>query len=40
MIYLLRHAETEWNYEMRKQGLDDSPLTVTGRSQAVAYGKV
>lgn len=40
MIYLLRHAETEWNYEMRKQGLDDSPLTVTGRGQAVAYGKV
>ncbi len=40
MIYLLRHAETEWNYQMRKQGLDDSPLTVTGRNQAVAYGKV
>jgi len=40
MIYLLRHAETEWNYQLRKQGRDDSPLTITGRSQAVAYGKV
>ncbi|MGI9290576.1 MAG: histidine phosphatase family protein [Gammaproteobacteria bacterium] len=40
MIYLLRHAETEWNFQMRKQGLDDSPLTVTGRNQALAYGKV
>ena len=40
MIYLLRHAETEWNYQMRKQGLDDSPLTMAGRDQALAYGRV
>jgi len=37
MIYLVRHAETEWNFQMRKQGLDDSPLTRLGRSQAEQY---
>ena len=39
MIYLLRHAQTLWNYEMRKQGLNDSPLTPTGQRQALAYGR-
>lgn len=38
MIYLLRHAETEWNFQLRKQGLDDSPLTEKGIEQAEAYG--
>lgn len=38
MIYLLRHAETLWNAQFRKQGLDDSPLTRLGLSQARAYG--
>ena len=38
MIYLLRHAETEWNFQLRKQGLDDSPLTDRGRIQAEKYG--
>ncbi len=38
MIYLLRHAETEWNAQQRKQGLDDSPLTSTGQAQAKAFG--
>ncbi len=40
MIYLMRHAETQWNFEMRKQGLDDSPLTDKGRKQAAGYGRV
>lgn len=38
MIYLLRHAETEWNFQLRKQGLDDSPLTRRGLHQAESYG--
>jgi len=37
MIYLVRHAETEWNFQRRKQGLDDSSLTTLGRSQAEGY---
>ncbi len=40
MIYLLRHAETLWNFQLRKQGLDDSPLTETGVRQARAYAGV
>ena len=39
-IYLLRHGETVWNAERRKQGLDDSPLTKLGGRQAKAYAKV
>lgn len=35
-IYLLRHGETEWNKEGRKQGRGDSPLTALGRNQALA----
>lgn len=38
MIYLIRHAETLWNSQCRKQGLDDSPLTALGLAQAKAYG--
>ncbi len=34
MMYLLRHAETQWNSEWRKQGLNDSPLTDRGQWQA------
>ena len=40
MIYLLRHAETQWNHELRKQGLDDSPLTRNGEWQARTYATV
>jgi len=40
MIYLLRHAETQWNHELRKQGRDDSPLTRTGQWQARTYAAV
>jgi len=39
MIYLVRHAETEWNFQLRKQGLDDSPLTTRGRRQAEGYAE-
>lgn len=36
MIYLLRHGETEWNREGRRQGRLDSPLTSRGILQARA----
>ncbi|MHA1941458.1 MAG: histidine phosphatase family protein [Candidatus Hodarchaeales archaeon] len=36
MIYIVRHGETAWNKEMRKQGRSDSPLTLRGFSQACA----
>ena len=37
-LYLIRHAETDWNVERRLQGHADRPLSVRGRSQAVALG--
>ncbi len=40
MMYLLRHAETLWNFQLRKQGLNDSPLTANGKWQARTYGTV
>lgn len=33
-IYLVRHAETEWNKEERLQGWSDSPLSDYGRQTA------
>jgi broad specificity phosphatase PhoE len=38
-IYLVRHGETEWNREGRRQGRSDSPLTLRGRAQAVAVAR-
>ncbi|MFD2177581.1 histidine phosphatase family protein [Veronia pacifica] len=34
-IHLFRHGETVWNAEKRMQGQSDSPLTATGRQQAI-----
>ncbi|SLN43927.1 Putative phosphoserine phosphatase 2 [Roseovarius albus] len=39
-IYLLRHGETVWNVERRLQGRRDSNLTVRGRAQAEAQGRL
>lgn len=36
VIYIIRHGETVWNLEKRKQGHKDSPLTWKGIEQAVA----
>ncbi|WP_366871138.1 histidine phosphatase family protein [uncultured Ruegeria sp.] len=33
-IYLLRHGETDWNVQGRRQGHLDSPLTERGEFQA------
>jgi broad specificity phosphatase PhoE len=38
VLYLLRHGETEWSRERRKQGRGDSPLTELGVRQARACG--
>jgi probable phosphoglycerate mutase len=35
-IFLLRHGETEWNLQKRRQGRRNSPLTKRGAAQAVA----
>ncbi len=37
-IYFLRHGETEWNAERRRQGWSDSPLTPRGVMQARNMG--
>lgn len=36
---LIRHGETEWNRSRQIQGQQDSPLTGTGRQQAMDWGK-
>jgi len=35
-IFLVRHAETEWNRARRVQGVSDIPLSARGREQAEA----
>ena len=38
-IFLVRHGETEWNREDRRQGQGDSPLTEKGAGQVQAIGR-
>ena len=39
-LYLVRHAETEWNRDKRLQGWGDGALTQKGCAQAAALGGV
>lgn len=39
LIYLVRHGETVWNTEKRRQGRKDSPLTARGLAQAARNGE-
>ncbi|MDI6799133.1 MAG: alpha-ribazole phosphatase [Actinomycetota bacterium] len=38
-LYLVRHGETEWNAQGKYLGVTDIPLTLRGRSQALALGR-
>jgi len=38
-LFLVRHAQTDWNAEGRLQGHADRPLSALGREQAVALGQ-
>ena len=40
MIYIVRHGQTAWNLQGRKQGRKDSPLTLKGVEQAKDVSKI
>ena len=39
-VFIVRHGQTEWNLEGRRQGQLDSPLTETGRRAAHHVGTI
>jgi probable phosphoglycerate mutase len=39
-LYILRHGETEWNAQGRMQGALNSPLTPTGKKQAMRQAEI
>ncbi len=39
-VFLVRHGETEWNVEGRRQGQLDSPLTLRGQQHAEAIAQL
>lgn len=40
MIYIIRHGQTLWNLQGKKQGRNDSPLTLKGILQANNVAKI
>ena len=38
-LFVVRHAQTDWNRERRYQGWQDSPLSEVGRGQAAAVAR-
>lgn len=40
MIYLIRHGETDWNHQRRRQGRRDVPLNDEGRNQMHRCGEL
>ena len=39
-LVLVRHGETDWNWERRLQGHTDNPLNTAGRAQARKAGRL
>lgn len=39
LVYMIRHGQTDWNFEARLQGQADTDINATGRAEADRNGK-